>query len=292
MEPFHDPITDSIYVSDGWGTPFRSLKLRRLDARTGAEISAIRLNNAVRTSCYLDDQMLLVALDTRLVALDRHTLTQTERWDKRVPRYTSDMISFDRTVLLMNFLGPSLNAISLDSGRISRTKVGSCAGMHVFGNQAIICNGKEGAIRLCEGHKILATWGVPPFKATAYSPVDQILALALGDPFTLTPDSFRSYPLSRTVCLFSMVGTHDRRDFQAPSDFFAHAFSTDGRSLYLADNRQVTTVAVDDGSHQVRGMTRFRRRYGRVTILPTAGLIVCGSDDEHAVLEAYRIESY
>src|ERR1041384_5208486 len=88
MAPVYDPITNTILVSDGWGTPYASIRLRKLDADTGQETASVRLHNVGRCVFFLDDKTLVTALDNRLVAFDRQTLTEVARWDRRIPRYT------------------------------------------------------------------------------------------------------------------------------------------------------------------------------------------------------------
>ena len=149
----YDGDYDALHIGDGWGVAYASLRLRTLDMRSGHERASVRLGNQCRTVAWRDrDSPLLAATDTKLFLLDRTTLAEQKRWDRRVPRYTDQILWRDDVALLANWHAPSVAFFDLETGRARRLKLG----------------GEHTLFPLAESHEVLVAsrtarvlWRVP-----------------------------------------------------------------------------------------------------------------------------------
>jgi hypothetical protein len=132
-----DPDDESVYVSDGWGIAYASLRLRRLSLANGKELASVRLGDAVRCVAFSEHQSELVAATARMLfVLDRASLEVKERWRRRVPTVSDSLIRKGNLVLMANWLRPTLGLFNLwsrngspypcrgrdDASRTSRTE--------------------------------------------------------------------------------------------------------------------------------------------------------------------------
>jgi hypothetical protein len=103
----------SLYVSDGWGVSYASLRFRRLDVLTGQETASFRSGTAVR--CFAlsrDRNELIAATDSKLFRLDALALVERQRWDTRIPRYSNTMAIRGDLVVVANWRDPKVRQFS------------------------------------------------------------------------------------------------------------------------------------------------------------------------------------
>lgn len=109
MVPVFDAVTGSLLVSDGWGTPFASLSLRRLSLSGGEVTGAARVRSAVySTALSPSPESILVASGKRLLELERTTLRETRRWDKGGPQYAHRCVRIGDLAVCMSSRGPTV----------------------------------------------------------------------------------------------------------------------------------------------------------------------------------------
>jgi hypothetical protein len=110
-----------LYVSDGWGVAYASIRFRRLDVVTGIETASFRSGTAVRCFAMLvDGDELIASTDSRLFRLDAVSLAERERWDTRIPRYSNTMAIRGDLVVVANWRDPKIGIIDLATGRVRR----------------------------------------------------------------------------------------------------------------------------------------------------------------------------
>jgi hypothetical protein len=111
----------AVYTGDGWGSTYPSMRIRRLDLRTGAETASFRAFNSLRCSTLIREGRSLIAiLDDKILELDAQTLEERRRWDKRVPRYGQTVAFAHDVIVLANWLDPTVGLIDYASGRVRR----------------------------------------------------------------------------------------------------------------------------------------------------------------------------
>ena len=106
LEPIIDPFDKNIvYLSDGWGSAFPSIKLRQLSFSDGKELNSVSIKNIVRCLYFNSDGRNMFAVsDNKIFQIDRINLSIIKKFDKGIPRY-SDYISSNNkdSLLLMNY---------------------------------------------------------------------------------------------------------------------------------------------------------------------------------------------
>lgn len=276
MRPVFDPITNSILVSDGWGTTYTSIRVRRVDLATGKEAASVRLGNSGRCACFLDDNTVLVATDSKLFALDRFTLKEKERWTSRVPRYTDFILPFGRSVVIMNWRGPSMNHFHLDQPKCMRRQAGSCEGLFSRGTAALVCSGKEGMVWSYSPStgKLKELLSTPQFLRATYSADTDALAVALGNPFTVTADTFQGFTKSRVLRIYPLAQPQDWFEMQTVGAFSWMEFSADGRQLFLAFGSEIRVYFVEERRLVQGGVCRLPNKYETECVIPERGIAI------------------
>lgn len=126
VSPTLDPFDAStLYIADGFGSSYTSMRLRRLDLTTGNQTANILLRNAVRCMHFsADGQYIFAVTDNKIYRLCRHSLQILEKYEKGVPKYSDFIASNERdTLILSNRLGGSVVAFNYVQGSINRKKL-------------------------------------------------------------------------------------------------------------------------------------------------------------------------
>lgn len=130
MAPVADPFDPTaFYVSDGWGSLYASMRLRKLSAETGEELASVLTRDSTRCVHIEEDRMFAV-LNKRLLELDRNDLRVRRAYKKGVPQYM-DYVGFNGAdkLLLMNWNGGFLNVFDLNTEKTRKKKVDTCCGI-------------------------------------------------------------------------------------------------------------------------------------------------------------------
>jgi hypothetical protein len=292
LEPHFDPLTDSIYVGDGWGTPYASIRLRRLSATTGEETGSTRLGDAGRCLTFLDDEKsLLVALDKRLLAIDRTTLAISEKWTSRVPRYANHLVAFGRTAVLMNWRGPNLNTYELDGGPASRRAVGPCSGLfRTSDRHVLVCKGEEGKIFDFDPVKRCLTklLDPPQFIIAAFSAQTGLLAVAEGNPFTIGDGWVRGAQDSKalSVCL---IGSGSWKRVPVPVAFRELALSQDGSQMAIASGNGVAIYGIHFGQVTPTREISLSSKFGQVKVFLDRNLVLGVTHEDQSRITAFEL---
>lgn len=128
VDPFDD---DHFYISDGWGSSFPSMKLRKIVLETGDEVNVVSIKNSVRCLYWSENKKDLFAIsDNKIFQIDRTHFVVEKKLTKGVPKYSDYMSSDDKDVLLlMNFSSGFLNIYNYISETSTKKKMKSCRGI-------------------------------------------------------------------------------------------------------------------------------------------------------------------
>lgn len=290
--PVFDPTTDSLLVADGWGTPFASLSLRRLSLSDGKVTGTARIRSAVySTASSPSSESILVACDKRLLELDRTTLGEIKRWDKRVPRYAHHCVRIGELAVCMSWRGPTVGLFDLGDGSCRRKTVGSCQGLYRHGDRSVlICSGKEGIVATYDTERAALTpVAVPgPFIHTAYADEPALLLLGLGLPFQTTAQSVTHNRVSDRLAFIRTQPDAEVHSTDAPVPFSWMSLSPDGQHLVLALGQDVHVCSRDGTTVKVSAHHELPTPLEPALIVHDQ-LIAVDTQSKHGVVSAWRL---
>lgn len=156
MPPVLDPFDPSVvYVSDGWGTCYSSMRLRRLSLAAGEELDSVLTRDSVR--CLVpQEERLLAVLNKRILEVDRASFQVVRTHKKGVPLYMdyAALYGTDK-LLMMNWNGGFLNVFDLTAGTVRKKKAETCCGILRAGPDAFWVCTSDGLLRYApETHQL------------------------------------------------------------------------------------------------------------------------------------------
>ena len=294
VAPIFDSHTDSILVTDGWGTAFKSIRLRRLDLSTGQEMATVRTGTPVRCVAFDNaGSTLMAANDHRLMLLDRSTLAVVQEWRSKVPRYSDYIVWQGDLVLLKNWLAPALSRFDTNSSRVSRLNMGPCDGMYQQPNSdhVLILSGKEGRLSFfnIKTHKVDLRVDTPQFLNSKFSCCSNRLYLALGNPFNQTDSSISRFREAQTIRIYDLSNSMRIVDVRADQPF-EDFWVSDSESQVILCNKNEIRVCEVVGSHlHCRKVTKLSSGFQVATVI-TERRIAIGSyhEDSRSILGAFQ----
>ena len=179
------PTGDSLYISDGWGNyTYASTQVRRIDLAGGNELVSARLGNSARCWAFaLNGTEAIVATDTtKLFRLDRTTLKQKERWDRRVPRWPGDIVWRGTQVAMGGWGRPYVAVFDLGSGHVKRLASGTWPLLAEVMSDILVMAADSGNVyrlQLPEGN-LVCLFSTPRVAACAFDVEGGSLWLLLG----------------------------------------------------------------------------------------------------------------
>ena len=228
MAPAVDPFDPSVfYVSDGWGSLYASMRLRKLSAETGEELASVLTRDSTRCVHIEEDRMFAV-LNKRLLELDRSNLCVRCAYKKGVPQYM-DYAGFngEDKLLLMNWNGGFLNVFDLNTEKTRKKKVDTCCGIWKENeNSFLVLNGSAVLRYDLAGNTLKKLFDTPPCTRGSLSPSGRLYLLCEG------PES----ALSKLVIYPSAAGGTPRELIRKePAQHFALS-QDETRLLLIRDN--------------------------------------------------------
>jgi hypothetical protein len=266
-----DPLTDCVYVADGWGTAYASLCLRRLSLSSGSITAAVVVRAGVFSAC-LDPQSpsLLVAAGARLIEVERRTCAVVRSWKTGVPKNSHHSALIGRTALLMGWLGPSLSIFDLESGHCRRTRLGSCQAMLMRKNgRVLVCSGYQGVIHEFDPvtQRVLELMQTGPFVEAAYCADADALVLAPGVPFELTDNSIKH---TRNCDRITIIRIEDAStlDFPGLEPFDSVWASSDALRLFVAKDGHMRVYERHGPDLTLRRKLDFSEGFESLLVIP------------------------
>jgi hypothetical protein len=295
MAPVFDPLTNSVYLEDGWGTPFASLSLRRLALEDGSQTGALRLRAPTFSVCFVPEgASMLVASGKRLIEIDRRTWAELQRWESGIPRYAHYSALVGRHALLMSWLGPSLSIFDLTQATCSRKKIGSCSGLFVRSiGDVLVCSGKEGIISTClpENLSVRQLTTIEPFRRAVYLDEPRLLVLALGEPFEVTSDRVQHYHVSEQLAILRLDGSADQRiDIRAPASFDTVWVSSDAQRFFFGQSNFLRICTFDGRALVLAEEIRLPEALEPLLVIPERSIaLVADTRSDKGRLEAWSL---
>ena len=130
MQPQLDTFDNSaFYISDGWGSSYGSMRLRKISFETGEELGSAVLRDGTRC-VHINEDYIFAILNKRIVKLNRSDMKVLHTYKKGVP-FCADYVSANQsnTLLLMNSMGNFLNIFNYQTETVKKKKVVECCGI-------------------------------------------------------------------------------------------------------------------------------------------------------------------
>lgn len=182
MPPAADPFDPSVfYVSDGWGSYYGSIRLRRLSAGTGEELASVLTRDCARC-IHIEEGRIFAILNKRILELDRETLHVRRTYKKGVPQY-ADHVGFNGSdkLLMMNWMGGFLNVFDLTAEKTQKKKVNNCCGILREGPGSFLIMDGEAVLRYdVEKNKLQKTIDAEPYTDCARGASGRLYLLCKG----------------------------------------------------------------------------------------------------------------
>ena len=294
MPPVFDPLTDSVYLSDGWGTSFASLSLRRFSLEDGAQTAALRLRAPVFSVCFASEKgSVLVATGKRLVEIDRRTWAEVARWESGVPKYSHYSAIVGRHVLLMGWAGPTLSIFDLVEGSCTRRRIGSCQGMFPRSDGSVlVCSGKQGVVSTCipGASSVQEFVKTESFLGAVHCRAGDVLILAIGVPFEITETSATSFRVSDRLKILQLEEPAVGLDVRAPTAFDAFWANADARRFFFGRGNLLRVYGFDGRELTLESERTLPNALEPFLIVPERS-IVLGADtrSDKGRIEAWRL---
>jgi len=294
MSPVFDPLTDSVYLSDGWGTAFASLSLRRFSLQDGAQTAALRLRAPVFSVCFASEKgSVLVASGKRLVEIDRGTWAEVGRWESGVPKYSHYSAIVGRHALLMGWAGPTLSIFDLAEGSCIRRRIGSCQGLFSRSDGSVlVCSGKQGVVSTCTpgASRVREFAKTEPFLGAAHCSARDVLVLAIGVPFEISETSAKSFRVSDQLRILQLERPAPGLDVRAPAAFDAFWVSADARRFFFGRGNLLRVYGFDGRELALEGERTLPADLEPFLVVPERS-IVLGADtkSKKGRIEAWRL---
>jgi hypothetical protein len=247
--PVYEPQNHSVYVSDGWGTYYAAIRLRRLSLANGQETNSVLLRDTPNCLYFPEDQQTIIApLGRRIVEVDRKILKVLNQWKASVPQYSKYINMSEKTLLLMNWAGPTLSLYDLNTSKCHKKKIGFCKGIFKIDEKDfLICTGKDGIVwrySLDSGHaqKILNT---PQFNHARFNSKKSKLFLTLGNPHEISSSHTAQYNEFEKIRVYDLTDM-SFKEFDTPTEY--NYFETDDEcAVYYFSRNTGIDICVEKG---------------------------------------------
>ena len=182
MAPVSDPFDPSVfYVSDGWGSSYSSMRLRKLSVETGEELASVLTRDSTRC-VHIEEDRVFAVLNKRILELDRNDLRVRRAYKKGVPQYM-DFAGFngEDKLLLMNWNGGFLNVFDLNTEKTRKKKVDTCCGIWKEDKNSFLVLNGDAVLRYdLAGNKLIKLADSEPFTKCMLGQSGQLYLLCKG----------------------------------------------------------------------------------------------------------------
>ncbi len=253
---FLAPPKSAFFVSDGWGTSYAALSLRKLDTQTLDEITHVRTFDSVRNLIIQPNEGNLVACTfKRILVLESENLTERARISKIGQAH--DALAFDPEgdhLVVGSGFGNIIKIIDTSRWAPTARKRAGPASTAVTGfepHQVILFHGPSGRIAWYDSldGKVVAEKRFSPFRPAAV--FGAVAYLGTGNPEPMgkmilpsgeeRPTPFQVVKHCTGVTLVDLISREVRAQLDL-SPFGSLQFSTSGRLLFAAAKGRVTAI--------------------------------------------------
>jgi hypothetical protein len=252
---------DCLYIADGWGSKFPSMKLRRLSLATGETLATASVKNCVRALHFHPDRRhIYAASDKKILSLDAATLALLDKHDKKLLNYPGYLSSSDaHTLLTADHNQGWLFTYDLATRTGKRRRIAtSCWLLEPISHPATVAtaaadtprphyyaDGKSGALLHYDpatgAHRTL--WKAAPYGSIRFSEDRTLCVVQLATyvPHQQVPDFMQALPTTRIQIHCPADGTL-LQSFDAPHLFEKLALAPDNKHLAVWNRRQFTLL--------------------------------------------------
>jgi hypothetical protein len=301
IEAIEDPFEDAFYISDGWGTSYSSLCLRKISMKNGDELGKVLLKQSARCMFfYPDGQHILVATDKRLFLLDRKTLEVIKKWDKIGCMCPSYILADDESAYMMNYRNEALTVFQFNNEEYRKIKVGSCGGMFFdSSNNILIFSNKDGKLSKYYPHskKLEREIDTHIHVECEYSKALNLAALSLGDPYEIEQLSEQVTTITAKISngiirIYNMNDSFSFVDYVIPFKFMHFRMSSDFKAVFLSNKESLAIYSLEDNKIIFRMQAgSWLYKWDITRILPIRkAFIACINDREVSKIAVFSFE--
>lgn len=245
--PVIDPFEKNwLYVGDGWGSSFASMKLRKFSLCTGEEIQSVSIKNNVRCLTFNANQIDLFAVtNNKIFQVNRNTLEVYKKFEKGIQQYNDYVVSDDQdSLLMMNHRTESLFIYNYINEKGFKKKIGPCSGIFKKTDQEYyIFSGYKGKIALynLKENSVTDILSTDVFHSgKVYN--SNIAFLRLGYIEYGEGKSWHITPMNK-IRVVDIRDLNNSEDLDIGFDF--HSFTVDNGVIYLWSQNNFWTYSVD-----------------------------------------------
>ncbi len=164
-----DPVSRSLFVSDGWGVAHSGLRLHRLDPDTGEELAEVRTRQQYVSAMTVADGSLYAVTHSRLLRLRPEDLAILDHWDRVLPSDAQQLLVSDGLVVAANFRKPLVGLFDPQRGASTRLRTGLQPLLVRHAQRVKVLEGFDGGVRTLDPERatLLGPEPCPPASAVA-----------------------------------------------------------------------------------------------------------------------------
>lgn len=164
-----DPGSKSLFVSDGWGVAYPTLRLHRLHPETGEAVGEIRTRQQHVSALAVMDDSLYVATHSRLLQVRPGDLHVLRHWDRVLPSDSQQLVAAGDWLVAANWRKPVLGLFHPQRQESVRLRVGLQPLLATLGNTVRLVEGYAGGVRSVDldNASLLGAEPGPPVSAVA-----------------------------------------------------------------------------------------------------------------------------
>lgn len=164
-----DPGSKSLFVSDGWGVAYATLRLHRLDPETGEPVAEVRTRHQHVSALAAAVDSLYVATHSRLLQLRAGDLHVLHQWDRVLPSDAQQLLAAGDWLVAANWRKPVVGLFYPQGQASERLRVGLQPLIVAYGDTVRVVEGFTGGVRSVDLTKsrLLGAEPGPPVSAVA-----------------------------------------------------------------------------------------------------------------------------
>ena len=293
VTPVFDPLTNSILISDGWGSYYSGMRLRRLLIGSGQEDTSAVVRDSVCSIIFSENkESLFIALQKRILEVNRSNLEIVNSWKNHIPRNSFFISQWENNLLCMNWGGPSLSIYDLDTSDVSRKRLGSCMGVFRLSRDTfIVASGMEGFIwKISMGDNSAEKWlSLPQFHSAVFDSQSSRLITPQGKHHTATEQSIKFHEPNRLLTIVDFSNNGKTDIYESPKDYSFLAYDHIRDLIILMNGSELYSCRVDSGKLSIIEGWKVDRNYEIVSYIPEldAAVSVCNVERESTLALAY-----
>jgi hypothetical protein len=217
-----------------------ALRLRRLDVDTGAELALTRTRGQLVFGMAFRGDRLFAASNSRLFELDSTGLSVIRQWDKRLVRWSTQVVVCDEVIVEAGWYAPYIGIVDLATGAVRRVKVGKQPLLFTHNGEVLVAAGFHGGVSTLDVEHASLHNLVKTFPMTAIAVGKEVWAVTGAQP---QPPNIVGAPPEYEPPLFRRGSDTITRLTGAP---WSTRLDADCRRIWCDDARRVLWCLLED----------------------------------------------